>query len=83
LITHAHLVPRLRMSGALPLLPLYAFIEWTERPWPLWNEKSRVLRILYDLRWLLVMTPLATMTSAAPQYTSPQHLSVTTWWNNH
>jgi uncharacterized membrane protein (GlpM family) len=26
LITHSHLVPRLRMSGVIPLLPVYAFI---------------------------------------------------------
>jgi hypothetical protein len=24
-----HLVPRLRMSGAIPLFPLYSFISWT------------------------------------------------------
>ena len=29
LTTHLHLVPRLRMSGAVPLLHLYAFMEWT------------------------------------------------------
>ena len=29
LTTHIHLVPRLRMSGAVPLLPLYAFMAWT------------------------------------------------------
>jgi hypothetical protein len=28
LITHLHLVPRLRMSGALPLLHLYVFVAW-------------------------------------------------------
>jgi hypothetical protein len=27
---HFHIVPRLRMSGATPLLPLYAFKAWTE-----------------------------------------------------
>ena len=26
LTTHLHLVPRLRMSGAIPLIPLYAFM---------------------------------------------------------
>jgi hypothetical protein len=26
LTTHFHLVPRLKMSGAVPLLPLYAFM---------------------------------------------------------
>jgi hypothetical protein len=29
LTTHLHLVPRLRVSGAIPLLPLYAFMPWT------------------------------------------------------
>jgi len=29
LTTHLHLVPRLSMSGAVPLLPIYAFIAWT------------------------------------------------------
>ena len=29
LATHLHLVPRLRMSGVPPLLPLYGFIAWT------------------------------------------------------
>jgi len=26
--SHLHLVPKLRMSGAVPLLPLHAFIMW-------------------------------------------------------
>lgn len=29
LTTHLHLVPRLRISGATLLLPLYAFLAWT------------------------------------------------------
>jgi hypothetical protein len=29
-LTHFHLVPKLRMGGATPLRPLYAFIAWTE-----------------------------------------------------
>jgi hypothetical protein len=29
LTTHLHQVPRLRMSGAIPLLPLYALMAWT------------------------------------------------------
>jgi hypothetical protein len=29
-----HIVPRLRMSGARPLLPLYAFMEWTGKALP-------------------------------------------------
>jgi hypothetical protein len=35
LTTHLHLVPRLRMIGAMPLLPLYAFMVWTETTLPL------------------------------------------------
>ena len=27
--THLRPVPRLRMNGAIPLLPLYAFMAWT------------------------------------------------------
>jgi hypothetical protein len=27
-ITHLHLLPRLRTRGAIPLLPLYAFMPW-------------------------------------------------------
>jgi hypothetical protein len=34
LTTHLHLVPRLRMSGAIPLLPLYDFMAWTETKFP-------------------------------------------------
>jgi len=30
LITYLHLVPNLRMSGAIPLLPLYAIIVCTQ-----------------------------------------------------
>jgi len=29
LTTHLRLVPKLRMSGAIPLLPQYAVIAWT------------------------------------------------------
>jgi len=28
LTTHLHVVPRFRMSGAVPLLPQYAFMAW-------------------------------------------------------
>ena len=28
MITHLHLVVRLRMSGAIPLLPTYTFMTW-------------------------------------------------------
>jgi hypothetical protein len=33
-ITHLQLVLRLRMSGAVPLLPLYAFTAWRGTPAP-------------------------------------------------
>jgi len=35
LTAHLHLVPRLRMSGAVPLLPLHAFMVWTRITLPL------------------------------------------------
>jgi len=28
LITHLHPVPKLRMTGVVPLLPMYAFMVW-------------------------------------------------------
>jgi hypothetical protein len=31
LVTHLHLVQRLRMSGAVPLFLLYAFMAWTRK----------------------------------------------------
>jgi hypothetical protein len=30
-ISHLHLLPNLRMSDVKPLLPLHAFMEWTEK----------------------------------------------------
>jgi hypothetical protein len=33
--THLHLVLRLRMNGAIPLLPLYSFMVWTGKTLPL------------------------------------------------
>ena len=35
LSSHSHLVPRLRMSGAVPLHPLYAFMAWPGTVLPL------------------------------------------------
>jgi hypothetical protein len=32
--TDFHVVLRLRMSGAVPLLPIYALMAWTETPLP-------------------------------------------------
>lgn len=49
LTTRLPLVPRLIMSRAIPLLPLYAFTVWTETTLPLWNvtiEPSVQLLIL-------------------------------------
>ena len=34
LTIHLHLVPVLRMSAAMPLLPMYAFMSWTETTLP-------------------------------------------------
>ena len=34
LTAHLHLVPRLKMSGAVPLLLIYAFIAWTGKTLP-------------------------------------------------
>jgi hypothetical protein len=34
LTTHFYLIPRLRMSGAVPLLRLYTFMAWTGRTLP-------------------------------------------------
>jgi hypothetical protein len=33
--THFNLVPRLRMIGATPLRPLYAYMAWTRKTLPL------------------------------------------------
>lgn len=33
-ITYLYLVQKLRTSGAVPLLNLYAFLAWTEKTWP-------------------------------------------------
>ena len=41
LTTHLHLLPRLRMSGGVPLLPLYPSMAWTGKTLPfitfVWN----------------------------------------------
>ena len=49
LITHLHPVPRLRISGAEPLFPLYAFMAYagTILPWPLWNQKHGEYLLFY------------------------------------
>jgi len=41
---HLHLEPRLRMSGVMPLLSLYAFMEGTGKTLPFFNSpNSKVL----------------------------------------
>jgi hypothetical protein len=35
LTTQVRMVPRVRMSGAIPLIPVYAFVVWTGRNLPL------------------------------------------------
>jgi hypothetical protein len=49
LTSHFHLVQRLRISGAIPLLPLYAFMAWTRTTLPVptakcWENTSVVPR---------------------------------------
>jgi hypothetical protein len=40
-----HLVPRLRMSGSICLLPLYAFMNRTGTPLPLlWSSRNALLK---------------------------------------
>ena len=41
---YLHLAPRLRMSGAIPLLPVYAFMAWTGTALPFFlaNVQNRV-----------------------------------------
>ena len=40
LVTHFHLAPRLRMSGAIGLTPLHAFKAWTGTALPLPNHST-------------------------------------------
>jgi hypothetical protein len=37
LTTYLHLVPRLRVSGAIILFPLYAFMAWRQRTLPFYS----------------------------------------------
>jgi hypothetical protein len=46
LSTHIHLVPRLKMSGAIPLLPLYAFMALTGKEFTIY-----LLLILNDSKY--------------------------------
>ena len=43
LIIHLHLLPRLRIRGAIPLLPLHALIAWTEKNLPFHFSKWTIL----------------------------------------
>jgi len=45
LTTHLLMAPRLRMDGAVPLLPLYVFMAWTVTTLSL-NEDNTVQVIL-------------------------------------
>ena len=49
--TSSHLASRLRMSGVLRLLPLYALMAWTEKtvPLPCTNQTAKKLRIGWDV----------------------------------
>ena len=38
--THLHLIPRLRMGGAIPLLSVYALMTWTENTFFSWPNKT-------------------------------------------
>jgi len=46
LTTHLHLVLRLRMSGAAPLLPVYTFMAWTGTvlPIPFNDDDLRLMK---------------------------------------
>ena len=44
-VTTDHLAPSLRMSGAIPLLPPYAFMAWTERTFFFFRMTTLVDRI--------------------------------------
>lgn len=41
----SHLVPRLRMSGAVPVLPLYAVVVWTDEVLSLRIRTRRYLTV--------------------------------------
>jgi hypothetical protein len=41
-VQHLHLVPKLKMSRALPLCPQYAFMAWTEITLSCYGEKLRL-----------------------------------------
>ena len=48
--THLHLIPRLRMSGVVPLLPIRAFLACTARK--RLDICSGVARVLTDIRYV-------------------------------
>ena len=69
LTTHLRLVPRLRMSGAMPLFPLHAFMARTEVIlsftlceiifWPTITVNPQISKICqeYKLNYLIIHTP--------------------------
>jgi len=53
---HLHLVLRLRMNGAIPLLPAYAFVVWTRKTVTLlYFMFIPFIRLLYQLNWALLL----------------------------
>ena len=42
LTIHFHLVLRLRVRGAMPLLPLYTFVTWTETTLRYYSPKCKI-----------------------------------------
>jgi hypothetical protein len=46
-VDHLHLVPRSRMSGSIPLLPLYAFKAWTGTNLALMDLVCFCVRVLF------------------------------------
>jgi hypothetical protein len=50
-VGHVHLLPRLRMNGFVPLLPLYNFMLWLRQPYllPLFNHLKQSDNFAYHL----------------------------------
>jgi hypothetical protein len=55
LTTLLHTVPRLRLSGALPLLPLYAFISRIRKTLPFVLCRLSVIHIKYNRKWKVII----------------------------
>ena len=73
LSSHFHLVPRLKMSEAVPLLPVYNFMAWT-------GKTSSVLPLLL-LLLLLLLPPLLLLCYRTAVYGSDAVLSVRPRYN--